>query len=239
MIVTTMSDRGYEDYGKKSLETWIEYTDYPIVVYYENEPYFEHERITYRQLFETKGAKPFLEQIADKPIFRGIKENTYNYMYDAFRFCRKVFAISDLAMTENIPPFFWLDADVIAHRKLPNDFLTKVLDNKYVSYLGRPWSYSECGFMAFDPSKPYHKIFMSTYRNFYLNGAFTKLEHWTDCHVFDAVRMALGVEENDLAIDLKTNHPFVNSVLGSYFDHLKGPERKKLGYSPELMERIA
>ena len=52
MIVTTMSDAGYKEYGERALRSWIEHTQYQIHVYYENEPFFKHPRITYHKFVE-------------------------------------------------------------------------------------------------------------------------------------------------------------------------------------------
>jgi len=43
-----------------------------------------------------------------------------------------------------------------------------------------------------------------------------------------------AIKENNLSAHLKNNmHPFVNTELGLYMDHLKGPQRKVKGASFE------
>ena len=37
----------------------------------------------------------------------------------------------------------------------------------------------------------------------------------------------------DLGFGAQSKHPLVVGPLGEYFDHLKGPSRKQLGYSKE------
>jgi len=247
MIITSMSVKGFNEYGKRSIESWLEHTPFDITIYYEDAPFdFGDEmRIEQKPLYHIGGVEEFYEHIQTNPRFKGLFEDDngkefYNYMYDVNKFSRKTFAVTDFGLSYK-KPFCWMDADVIATKPLenPEEWLTTLLDGQYLAYLGRQWSYSECGFMAFDPSHPSNKLVMNLMKNCYLNGTFTQLNYWTDCHVFDAVRTIVGVPCNNLAEGLKTNHPFIESVLGKNFDHLKGPERKKIGHSPELMEKTA
>jgi hypothetical protein len=42
----------------------------------------------------------------------------------------------------------------------------------------------------------------------------------------------MNVEFKNLSAHLSdTAHPFIETELGTYFDHLKGPQRKSLGHS--------
>jgi len=247
MIVTSMSAKGFKQYGERAVNSWLKHSQFDITIYYEDDAFSEfadNPRVKQFNLYDTPGTKDFLEFISKNKRFRGCFETDdgkeYNYMYDAYKFSRKTFAVAHYGLEthdRDEKRFFWLDADVIAIADLPDNkaFLDMVLKGEYLSFLGRSWSYSECGFMAFDPKQQYNSLFMQVYRNFYLNGAFTVLHFWTDCHVFDATRLIVGAPHNNLSSELKTNHPFSECILANWFDHLKGPKRKELGHSPELV----
>lgn len=84
--------------------------------------------------------------------------------------------------------------------------------------------------------------FMRLYRNTYTTGAFRYLGEWHDCYVFDFARLASGLPTNNLADGLtveQLNHPFVYAEIGKYADHLKGPERKEVGFSPERNKELS
>ena len=71
----------------------------------------------------------------------------------------------------------------------------------------------------------------------YTSGEIFSLQEWHDSYIWDHVRS----EYEDKKIKFKNisnkgydhYHPFINSGLEEFFDHLKGPNRKKDGVSPE------
>lgn len=70
----------------------------------------------------------------------------------------------------------------------------------------------------------------------YLNGEMFLLPEWHDCKMWDIMREHFsgvrGIEYRNISGSAShTSHPFVNSILGQYMDHLKGPDRKSLGRS--------
>ena len=72
------------------------------------------------------------------------------------------------------------------------------------------------------------------YRLYESGDLFTLLE-WHDCMVFDNIRSKYedtGIYFKNLSAHLpEADHPFMKTELANYFDHLKGPERKKIGHS--------
>ena len=231
MIVTSFSDKGYEQYGKQFIETFLKFwpKSETLVVYHEEtKPDIEDERVEYRALFDMEEAKEFFETILrSHPIFRGkrMEGKAYDYRMDAFRFSRKVFALTDAYKNSDSQFIAWIDADVYTHSKVPEKFLQMVLVDNFVAYLGRDFMYSECGFMAFDTGKPLASEFFDLYKKSYVSGAFRYLGEWHDCYVFDYTRVLLGVSENNLSHGMQFDHPFSETVLGKYMHHLKG-ERK-------------
>ena len=252
MIVTSFSQKGYHLYGKKFISTFLEHTNNEkLAVFYENNMPSNRPddgRIIYKDLVGYDGFIEFCKTIQNSdPLFRGLvrnledkdsKDPIYNFRFDAFRFFRKVFAITQANKFCKDRYLTWIDADVYFYENLPDGFFETVLSGKYLAYLGRPGIFSECGFMTFDRSHDVHATFMKLYWDAYSTGAFRMLGQWHDCYVFDFIRELLNVPSNNLAKGHPSDHPFVDSVLGKYMDHLKGPDRKEMGRSPELENRL-
>ena len=70
--VTSFGEDGYKRYGRKFLKSYVEHHDVPIWVYYEGDkPDFEHELITYKDLFKCEGIKEYLAMVQLIPAARG------------------------------------------------------------------------------------------------------------------------------------------------------------------------
>ena len=84
------------------------------------------------------------------------------------------------------------------------------------------------------------KFRLQEWRKWYTTDRIFKLTGWTDCHTYDATRIVYDQEMwyNISPKDGKISHPFVNSVLGDYMDHLKGP-RKQLKKSKQSDLKIS
>ena len=57
-----------------------------------------------------------------------------------------------------------------------------------------------------------------------------------DSYIWDLIRKKFEVERNTINIDIgdkKVGHVQARSILGSLYDHTKGPKRKQIGKSPE------
>ena len=165
---------------------------------------------------------------------RGGKE--YNMQLDARRFAHKTFCVIHATQNTDADMVYWFDADTIALRDVSMSVIESLLPPQYyTSYLGRGKTYSECGFVGYNIKHPANKEFMELWREVYLSGKLFELPQWHDCTSFDYVRTQLErshkIESNNLSGDLVTGHPFVNTILGEYFDHLKGIKRKKVGKS--------
>lgn len=243
MIVTSFSQRGYHEYGRRFIESFLKHcSDQDLYVYYErklpkNRP--ENSRVHYINLYDFKDFVHLTKIFkTSDPLFSGLmrgkdSKKVYNFRYDANRFFRKVCAITMHAFDHPPHTFAWCDADVIFHEDLPLDFLKTLMPNEkdFIAALLRPHSYTETGFIVFDTSHPLSDEFMRNYWRTYSNGAFKYLGEWHDCYVFDFICAMMEVPILDLTEGKETDHPFIHSVLGKYMDHMKGPERKKAGRS--------
>jgi len=243
MIVTSFSQKGYHEYGKRFIETFLEHwRDEKLVVYFERgvpstKP--EDPRVEYINLYSFEDFVAF-EQIigASHPIFSGWMRHPqkdkpiYNFRFDVNRFYRKVYAITDAYINRkgNEQRIAWVDADVSFHKDVPTDFLSQLLpEDKAFAHLNREWLYTEAGFMVFNVGHPLMELFMLLYKSTYFNGAFRYLGEMHDCYVIDLVSRQLDIPRVSLTVNEKSDHPFQESVLGEYMVHLKGPVRKQQG----------
>jgi hypothetical protein len=231
--VTSFSADGYKQYGKRFLETYVEHVGLPIDVYYEERPDFEHELVTYWDLFHVEGCTQFL-QMASFPAARGkIWGEGYNYNFDAFKFCRKAFAQIDAASRQP-DKLFWLDSDIEFTESFvpPDDF-------EFMEYLGRPEWHSCTSFIGFNLEHEIAGEFFKRYWMIYVTGTIFALEAWTDCHVLDWLREQSGVPAKNLAEGLALQGPA--NVFDAVFDsahHKKGNLKKRKNRYQELMEII-
>lgn len=238
-IVTSFSEKGFLEYGSEFLRTFREFwpKSVKLIVYYEGDFLREdEENIEWRWYEEVDGLQAWLDSIAPFPVLNG-DTGFYNIQYDA-RQVRKAF-IEAYAVRQG-GKVFWMDADSITHAPVPEAFLDAVLPNdKFCCYLGRDWFYTESGFLGFNADHPLCVPFMETYLQVFKTGTIFTLKGWHDCYGFDLARRVINKPEvfNDLAKDLPegTMHPLVNSVLGAYFDHKKGPRKDSRSTRKDLI----
>ncbi len=164
-------------------------------------------------------------------------KNTQIYIYDCVRFSYKVFACID-AYQKTKPDMLWfLDADIVTFEKIPMSWLEHIIpDTAFTSYLGRPKKgFSETGYYAFNTAHKYAGEFFERWQTYYDKDRFLELKGYTDSFTFDGARIELEKEGKIKNEDLndgrwaggrRSRHPFINSELGQYMDHLKGYDRK-------------
>lgn len=219
-FVTSMSQKIYDDYGKKLLDS---FSGYPLYVFSED-PIYEA-----CALLEEPGLPDFLSAC---PI-----PESKAYQWQVGRFCKKVFSVS----SDKLPKDgwrIWLDADVIVDEPFDDEWLKKVCPEGYMgSYLGRKdWRHSEMGWVAYNLDEG-ALDFLQKYREMYTSGeVFDHLE-WHDCWLFDRLReyrkglATLCGRTQDKWLNLSEGvpgmHPWDDTILGEKMRHLKGPLRKK------------
>jgi len=243
MIITSFSQKGYHDYGKRFIETFLQHwKDEKLRVYFEHgipSSAPQDERVEYVDLYKFAGFVAFEDVIRNSdPLFSGVMaapdgKKVYNFRFDVHRFFRKVFCMHHATFAGEVDDrVAWIDADVYFHADVPNNFLqTLVQDNVYLGYLPREWLYPETGFVAFNPKHPIHNAFMEMYLATYFNGSFKLLGEWHDCYALEYLVKMLNPPRVSLTVEEKSDHPFNESILGKFMDHMKGPERKAQGKS--------
>lgn len=173
------------------------------------------------------------------------KQPVYSYRYDAVRFSHKVFALHKglrQALDQGGTMLIWLDADIYTHTAIPMEFLeSRMSQTREIGYLHRQTEdgnimYPECGFVMYRIDRPRVQLFLDLFRKTYESGEIFSLAEVHDSFVFFVILQGMmreqGLKANNLGRGAeKCWHPFVNSPLAQYMDHLKGDERKKAGTS--------
>ncbi len=215
MIVTSFSKAGYEQYGRRFLESYRKHCNLPLVIYTEDPIDIETE-----PLWGIPGCATFVD-IVSRETTRPV---TNGYRFNTSKFCRKVFVINHVASTFK-GKFAWLDADTVLHKDIPDDFLDTLLEGVYLAYLGRDCLHSETGFIAFDTTHEMNFLFQLLFLREYTSGAYHDLKYWCDSDIFDHILTLLNPPANDLTTDRNSMNPFGESILGQYMTHYKGPNK--------------
>jgi hypothetical protein len=230
--VTTFDERGYEVYGRRFLETFAAHWPSEVRLYVYAEGF--RPVLPRGELRDLLACCPGLVRF--KRDYVGIRPR--DFRWDAVRFAHKVFALTHAARTTQVEKLFWLDADTLSFADVPVDFLRSCLpDNCFTSCLVREGMHSETGFVGYNLGHVASRDFIAAFEGLYTSGRLFALPEWHDSYVFDVVRRSFERQgrirtHNLSGVFTDTSHPFVNSELGRYMDHLKGP-RKEEGRSRE------
>ena len=234
--ITSFNEAGYERYGRAFVESFLKYWPRRSVrlnIFYEGEKFDFTEGASWIPIESVEHYPGFMQNLRF-PIMHGIVGEKHDMWFDA-RQCRKVL-MEMHALKKFGGKVFWIDADSVTHAEVPESFLDEMLPNdKLCCYLGRDgWYHTESGFIGFNGDHERSTKFYNIYLNAVLSGAFLgNMVHerpgWNDCCVFDAVRhlMGNGPEFLNLAAGLPRGvmHPLVNTSIGKYLDHKKGPRK--------------
>jgi len=156
------------------------------------------------------------------------------FEYDVIRFSYKVFCMLDAAERCDTDVLIFLDADTVTYKPIPIEWLEHIAPaNKFSTFLGRPKKgFSETGFITFNMRLDETQMFFERWREYYKKDLWVDLKGFTDSFTYDAAR--LDTTDRSLDNDLNdgrflgyrgSKHPFINSELGEYMDHLKGDRK--------------
>lgn len=243
-IVTSCSADGWNTYGAKFVETLSKY--WPTVslhiVSEDSLPAssfgkfytLEHSR-AWRTFRSNNAQRKWVHGDSSDPRPQGCAPRWalgrgYNFRFDAYKFSKKVFAVELVAEKLRVGKLLWFDADVVAHAPVPPELPNNLLPSAYaISCLARVGYHSECGFVGYNLDHPQAHNFIKAFSALYTTEQVFELAEWHDSWVFDWLRNKMVVLTHNIPHKSK-GHPFINSELGLYFDHLKGG-RKKQGRS--------
>jgi len=234
IAVTTFSKSGYEKYAHRMIESVIENWPTKLIVYSEFPLEIDSDKVEVRDFFSIPGTEAFYQYLREVPVTHGKIGNGYNYNFDAWKFTRKVFAQYDV-LKEADDKVFWLDADCVIQKPVPDSFLQGLFDGKALVYLGRTGFYTETGFVGFDPKAEDFPAFLDKYINCLRLGILFKLKRWHDCEAFDWARLESGVSAKNLSpwfkipdngkMTIEELDVVGRSVIGEYIRHDKGPRK--------------
>jgi hypothetical protein len=238
-VITSFNAEGYKVYGKRFVETWLEFwpKTVALTVFYEGEDTdFEMlPGISWHPIEDVEFLTDYLNALKPFPLFSGIVGDRYDINFDA-RMGRKTF-MQVHACRKYGGKVFWMDADSVTVKHVPERFLDDCLpDDKFNCYLGRDgWYYTESGFIGFNSDHPIAKRFLRDYVHVFIVGSIFTQIGWHDCIAFDAIRFMAAKDgyagefvNLSAHVPKGTMHPHANSVIGQYVQHLKG-DRKNTG----------
>jgi hypothetical protein len=235
-VLTTCNARGWQQYGRRMVETFDKFwpADIPFYLYAEDfQP--DHHRPIVRQLpgWLTK----FKARHAEDRRAHGMVGGGYNFKFDCVRFAHKVAAVTDAALSLETDVLIWADSDIVTHALVDRDWLLSLFPpGPYIAWLDRDDRHHECGFYMLRCSHPAHRALTERWRRLYDSDEVLGFAQTQDCYVqqqliVQAEREGM-VTTHSLSGEARTHgHPLINGPLGSRLDHLKGP-RKTLGRSP-------
>jgi hypothetical protein len=247
-VITTFHDEGLKQYGQRMIDTFEQHwpADVDLVVCAENcQPRVTRTNTRVYDLLDVSAnCRAFVERHRNNPLAHGQAgpPDVWNpkkaFRWNAVRFAYKVFSVALCANNISSGWMIWIDADTHTHSPVPLDWLAQVCpDTAMISYLGRGEKYhSECGWVAYNLDHPETRNFIADFVGMYNTDRIFEEREWHDSYIWDVVRRRYqpGNEFFNLNPSWQdkglAGHPFINSELGRYMDHVKG-ERKVLGHS--------
>lgn len=254
-LITSFSAAGWEAYGQRCVETFNTFWPPEVTLHVVSENALGSRlprsiRIVFHDLYKSAAAKSFLNNNANTLWTQGRGDSArpatvaprwrgggYNFRFDAYKFSKKVFAIELVTGELQSGRVAWLDADVVTFAPVPLDLMGRMLPDAYaISCLARKGYHSECGFVGYNLDSADTHNFIKAFAALYSTEEVFNLPEWHDSWVFDWLRGKLLTKTYQIPHRSK-GHPFINSELGRYMDHLKG-KRKDRGRSASA-EQIA
>ena len=223
LSVTTYNNKLYKEYAHRFESTYN--WDFPYTVYNEDDGMMD----------TIPDCKAFVER--NKNRFDN-KDFIKDYWQDGVRFCYKVYAYTHAIMNyQDLDGIIGIDADSVFYKKIDEDLIKKHIhrDNCMMTYLGRP-NYSECGFLYFNMKHPDIQPYANRMKSLYDTDGIYNLKEQHDSFIWDYVRKEFekrGTKNFDIG-DGKMGHVQARSILGTVYDHTKGPRRKAAGKSAEF-----
>lgn len=256
-FISSMNIKIYENYGKRFLFEFAQFASKEIKLFILFEGEFPEEALHIsKNIFIikllSKDHYQFLKFFGSLKEANGLKISLFqengqqkinfknDYRFNAIRFSFKPFSIFESLnyIPETTDILIWTDADLRCIKNFDYNNLAQFLpeNNMLMSYLGRKKMYSECGFLGFNLKHNKFRDFINRVINIYVTGEIFSLEQWHDSWIWDHVRKEFEKEMDVKFLDIsgsgyETEHVYINSGLGEFFDHLKGPVRKKTGHS--------
>jgi hypothetical protein len=238
-LITTYNKKYYDICAKKMIETFIKFwpKDVHLYAYYqEQEPEIFADNLHYIDLYaENPKLKRFVFDNQIDPKKNGMIDGEYNFQRDGVKFSHKVFAQTHRIKHTTADVCIFLDADTYTHAQPNMEYINSILPEDHLcTYFGRPKLYDETGFFMHNATHYKAKVWAEELEKIYTSGEIWTYPLQVDCYTVYACRQKFKDEKQLDLVEhhgkLGKKHPFVNSPLGEFLDHLKG-DRKELGHS--------
>lgn len=227
-IVSTCHHAGWEKYGRRMVDSFIERwpTDVSMLFFPEGfDPGISDKR------FEVAAFPQWLTFFRNRnlsaPAANGKSERGYDFKFDAIRFAFKTAAVIEAFYRCRADWLVWCDADIFFHSDVSHEFLASlVADEPDVAWLERKGLYPECGFYFVRVAAPVCRQIMDEWRRLLESDEIFNLREWHDSFVFETVVRKSGAQIGSLSGSAETHsHPAINGPLGAILDHMKGPRK--------------
>lgn len=240
-VVTSCSWSGWHAYGRDCVDSFLKYWPQEVRLHLCSEDKIVEapdHLVSVHDLLADRELREFLQRHQSdrrsQGYWNGLDYSTvYDYRFDAYRFCKKVFAVGMVQKLLGGGRLFWMDADCVTHAPVPIELLTRLPPDDYaVAYFKRP-NYTECGFIGYNLDHFATRPFINEMVRQYSSDEYGREKEWHDSWVWDRVRERMDLNVWPIPVSMPTSHPLVFSELGKYMDHRKGIRRKTLPVSPE------
>lgn len=256
-VVSSCHRRGFETYGRRMLESFDQHWPQPVpLLFYAEDfvPDVRSARILVRDLLPScPGLADFKQRHAGSVLAHGasrkwrprLRLDHYQrrlrldglkwgrgFRWNAVRFAHKSFAVFHAARNCAADVLVWVDADMVFFDDIaPREIESWIPADRLVGYLKRP-TWSECGLVAYNLRHPQTAAMLSEFETLYTTDSLFRQDEFHDSYLFDRVRERAerrGAVSHDIAegIGFRAEHVLINSRLGRYMDHLKGPRKER------------
>ena len=241
-IATTCNKKYYDICGKKMIETFIKFWPKDVTLYAyweEQEPEIFADNVKYVNLLESQPELvKFVKRNKDDPKKNGWREDRQKWVWknDGVKFSYKVFAQTHRLKNTTSDRILYLDADTFTFDTPDMNYIDEILpEDNLCSFLGREKHYDETGYYFHNSAHPKAKAWANRLEEIYIKDELWGLAQQVDCYTMYWGRQSfLDCKQFDLNAyhgGFGKSHPFVNTKLGTFLDHLKGFARKEQGHS--------
>ena len=224
LVVTSFNSSLYSQYAHRFIETY----NWPFDLQIYSEDSIPNVKTI--NIFENvPECKKFIERNKTKIV--------KDFTRDGIRFCYKVYSYTHCILNNDYDGIIGIDADSVFYKNIDIEWIKQNIhrDDSMMTYLGRP-NYSECGFLYFNMKHPFIKRYAEEMQKNYNEDLIYKEKEQHDSYIWDLIRKRFELNydiKNYNIGDNKVGHVQARSILGTIYDHTKGPTRKQLGKSPE------
>ena len=226
LVITSFNEKLYNEYAHRFVKTY----NWPFDLKIYTELKFNIDNENFEVIELEQDSKNFVERNKHRPV--------KDFWVDGVRFSYKVYSVLQASTKKEYDILIWVDADSVFYKPLTIEFIKQNLykEDCMMTYLGRGEYYSECGFLLWNLIHRDTQDYFKQMKNMYDNDLIYNEREQHDSYIWDLIRKKLEKEKETMNIDIgdkKVGHVQARSILGTLYDHTKGPKRKASGKSPE------